>query len=267
MAATELFGPHARIGIVGLGAGTLACYARPGKLDILRNRSRRRRHRPRPRSLHVPVTVPAQGADRPRRCPLTLVNEPPACADLLVVDAFSSDSVPMHLLTREAFGDYRRPVGDRGLLLVHISNRYLDLKPVIASAAAEEGWTARLRIYRPDAAAEAQNETESDWIAMSPSPETMERLVKGSGERWTPVPRRAGFASWTDDHASVLPLISLRDAIDAEEVYWAASRSPELIPRCRAIPTAVAEPPATSRRSRGSRRPASGWGPPQPPRG
>ena len=109
----------------------------------------------------------------------------------------------------QKFQDYRRLLSGRGLLLVHISNRFLDLKPVIAAAAADGGWTARLRIYRPDATAEAQNETESDWIAMSPSSQTMERLVRGSGQTWTPVPQRAGFAPWTDDHASVLPLISL----------------------------------------------------------
>ena len=209
-AATELFGPQARVAIVGLGAGTLACYARPGQswtfyeIDPAVVRIARDPGRFTFLSQCAPDALIKLGDAR-----LVIEREPAAAADLLVLDAFSSDSIPTHLLTREAFGDYRRLLSSRGLLLVHISNRFLDLKPVIASAAAEEGWTARLRIYRPDAAAEAQNETESDWIAMSPSPETMERLVKGSGERWRPVPRRAGFASWTDDHASVLPLISL----------------------------------------------------------
>ena len=68
---------------------------------------------------------------------LTLDRAPPASADLLVVDAFSSDSIPMHLMTREAFGVYRRHLRPGGLLLVHISNRYLDLKPVVAAAATE----------------------------------------------------------------------------------------------------------------------------------
>jgi hypothetical protein len=208
--ATELFGPNTRVAIVGLGAGTLACYARPGQswtfyeidpavVSIARDPSR---------FTFLSQCTP----DAPIKlgdARLVIEREPAGAADLLVLDAFSSDSIPTHLLTREAFQDYRRLLSGRGLLLVHISNRFLDLKPVIAAAAADGGWTARLRIYRPDATAEAQNETESDWIAMSPSSQTMERLVRGSGQTWTPVPQRAGFAPWTDDHASVLPLISL----------------------------------------------------------
>ena len=82
---------------------------------------------------------------------LTLGREPANSADVLVIDAFSSDSVPMHLLTREAFAGYRRHLRPDGLLMVHISNRYLDLTPVIG-AATEWGWTARTRLYLPTAA-------------------------------------------------------------------------------------------------------------------
>jgi len=134
--------------------------------------------------------------------------EPAASADVLVVDAFSSDSVPMHLLTREAFADYRRLLSPRGLLLVHISNRYLDLRPVVAAAAAAGGWNASIRKYRPDADGIERNETGSDWIALSPSRDTLAGLVRGSGETWAALPPRAEFAPWTDDHSSVLPLIT-----------------------------------------------------------
>jgi hypothetical protein len=118
--------------------------------------------------------------------------------------------VPMHLLTSEAFADYRRLLSPNGLLLVHISNRYLDLKPVVAAAAAQGGWQAALRSYRPDKAGIARSETGSDWIVMSASSETFERLVQLSGEEWIALPPRPGFAPWTDDHASVLPLIRWR---------------------------------------------------------
>jgi hypothetical protein len=126
-----------------------------------------------------------------------------------VVDAFSSDSVPMHLLTREAFADYRRLLTDRGLLMVHISNRYLDLAPVVAAAAAAGGWHARFRQYRPDSSGTALNETGSDWIALSQSPDTLDRLVESGGETWAALPARPGFRTWTDDYGSVLPLIKL----------------------------------------------------------
>jgi len=139
---------------------------------------------------------------------LLIEHAPSASKDILVLDAFSSDSVPMHLLTKEAFADYRRVVSANGLLLVHISNRYLDLRPVIASGGETGGWTGSLRRYRPDPEGFALNETGSDWIALSQNPSTVERLVMGTGEQWTPLRHRRGFAPWTDDHASVLPLIS-----------------------------------------------------------
>jgi spermidine synthase len=205
----EMFGGNARIAIVGLGTGTLACYARPGQAWTFYE-------------IDPAVVRIAEDATRfsfVSRCKpsaririgdarLLIEREPADAADLLVLDAFSSDSVPMHLLTREAFADYRRLLSPRGLLLVHISNRFLDLTPVVAAAATAGAWNAALRNYRPDAAALARNESGSKWIALSPSPETLERLIKDSAERWDPLESRQGFAPWTDDHASVLPLIS-----------------------------------------------------------
>jgi spermidine synthase len=80
---------------------------------------------------------------------LSLADTAPASVDLLVIDAFSSDSVPMHLLTREALHVYGRAVQRDGIVLFHISNRYLDLKPVIADLAAREGWRASMLQYVP----------------------------------------------------------------------------------------------------------------------
>lgn len=138
---------------------------------------------------------------------LTLEESPPASTDLLVVDAFSSDSIPMHLLTREAFETYRRKLSGNGLLLVHISNRYLDLKPVVA-AAASDGWKARIRHYSPTAEDVDQNHhTASMWVAMSPSPTTIGRLEAANPDAWRPLEARDGFKPWTDDYSSVLPVL------------------------------------------------------------
>jgi len=210
-ARAQLFGDKARIGLVGLGTGTLACYARPGEqwtiyeidpavVGIARDPKRftfLSRCNP-----QVPIKI---GDAR-----LLIEEERPATADLLVVDAFSSDAVPMHLLTREAFAGYRRLLAPDGLLMVHISNRYLDLMPVVAAAAADGNWQARLRSYRPDAAHARLNEYGSDWIALAQLPATMDALVRSGGGKWTPLPTRRGFKPWTDDHASVLPLIKFK---------------------------------------------------------
>ena len=210
--ARNLFGPHARIGIVGLGAGSLSCYARPGQdwtyyeIDPAVVRIARD-----PARFTFLARCKPDAHIRLGDARLLIERAPTASADLLVLDAFSSDSVPMHLLTKEAFADYRRVVSPTGLLMVHISNRYLDLRPVVAAAAQSGGWSGSLRRYRPDAEGFALNETGSDWVALSKDPATVRRLVMDTGEQWTPLRPRPGFAPWTDDHSSVLPLINFFD--------------------------------------------------------
>ena len=207
-AAPALFGPSARIGVVGLGTGTLACYKSAGQdwtfyeidpaiVAVARDAAQftfLSRCQPDPRIV--------LGDAR-----LSLARAPAKAADILVIDAFSSDSVPVHLLTREAFATYRRHLADGGLLMVHISNRYLDLKPVVA-AAARDGWQARTRDFAPDETGRRDHQTSSDWIALSPSPATIARLESLSQRgSWKPLAPHSGFDAWTDDHASILSVI------------------------------------------------------------
>ncbi len=200
--------PHARVGVVGLGAGTLACASAPDQswrfyeidpkvVTIARTRFHFLARRQPSASIVV-------GDAR-----MMLAGEPSASADLLVIAAFSSDSVPMHLLTLEAFALYRRHLAANGLLMVHISNRCLDLRPVVAAAAAH-GWTARVRTYYPTQAETRDHAGASMWIMLSPAPETIAVVERASGtERWEPL-RASASAAWTDDHASILRLIKWR---------------------------------------------------------
>ncbi len=207
--APALFGPQARIGMVGLGSGTLACYRRPGQrwrfyeidpamVAIARN----------PADFTFlsrcqPTADIAIGDAR-----IMLAREPAASADLLVIDAFSSDSIPMHLLTREAMAVYARHLSPRGILMVHISNRFLDLQPVIAAAARAGGWDARLRYYKPDRRDAYRNYSASVWIAMARDHAQLDRLVALSGsDKWQDPDYRPGFPAWTDDHGSILPIL------------------------------------------------------------
>jgi spermidine synthase len=211
-------GPAARVGVVGLGAGTLACYARPGQdwrfyeidpaiVAIARNPKRfvfLSRCLP-----HAPIVI---GDAR-----LSLAEGPPAKLDVLVIDAFSSDAVPMHLLTREAFAVYQRALVPNGLLLVHISNRYIRLEPVLAGAAQSGGWTSAVRDYHASDDDMAHNRATSLWVALSHDPAAIEQLVTRSaseGNPWRPVHQRAGFDAWTDDHASILSLLRLWNSRD-----------------------------------------------------
>src|SRR5205085_1493629 len=101
---------------------------------------------------------------------------PDSSIDILAIDAFSSDAVPMHLLTHEALRDYGRAVQPNGIVLFHISNRYLNLEPVIAELAQSSGWAASKLTYIPTEQEENDNATISVWIALSRNPQTLERL-------------------------------------------------------------------------------------------
>ena len=211
-AIPQLFGDHARVGIVGLGAGTLSCYAKAGQdwrfyeIDpavamIARD----------PRKFtflsrclpHVPVKM------GDARIVLAAERGPPL--DVLVIDAFSSDAVPMHLLTTEAMQIYRRRLAPGGLLLMHISNRFLNLEPVIAAASAD-GWHSALREYRVSAADAKRGYATSMWVALANNTSVIDRLETATGRaNWRAVRPRAGFTGWTDDYASILPLMKIFD--------------------------------------------------------
>ncbi len=131
-----------RAGVVGLGAGTLAAYARPG--DYLRF------YEINPLVIRLATTeftFTRQAASTVEfalgDARLSLEREAPQNFDVLAVDAFSGDSIPVHLLTREAFALYFRHLKPNGVLAVHISNRYLDLRPVMKQAAKAFGKQAR----------------------------------------------------------------------------------------------------------------------------
>ena len=208
--AGAMFGPAANVGVIGLGSGTLSCYAKPGQgwtffeidrhmVDVARNSFSFL-------SRCAPEARIVLGDAR-----LTLAQEPPGRLHLLAVDAFSSDAVPMHLLTREALQEVYAPaMHPDGIILFHTSNRFLSLEPVIAELGRSGGWTSRMLQYVPTDDEDVMNATVSVWIAMSRNPHSIARLLALSGDdasQWESVPLRPGFEGWSDDHASILPLI------------------------------------------------------------
>lgn len=217
--APALFGPNATVGIVGLGTGTLGCYKKPGQswtffeidplvIEIARDRnifSFLEKCAP-----DVKITL---GDAR-----LTLAEVPKGRFDILALDAFSSDSIPLHLLTKEAFATYRRALKPDGLLLVHISNRYIDLNPVIAAEAKANGWYAALRHDSPTQDMINRGNRASQWIALSPDAAKLAQLtgpvdrVKSryyDSDQWLHLDPPGNVDPWTDDYASVLPHLSL----------------------------------------------------------
>lgn len=200
--AMETMGPRARIGVVGLGVGTLACYRRPGQewaffeIDPAVVRY----------SQDRTFTFLADCAPDARivigDARLRLAEEPAGEFDLLAIDAFTSDAIPMHLMTREAFAVYRRTLAQDGLLLMHISNRFLNLAPMVAALVEQGGWHGRLR----EDSEVPDGQSASLWIALAQDEGPLARLEAASEEPWTDLPPPADEA-WTDDNSSLIPLL------------------------------------------------------------
>ena len=205
-ALDALYGPKARVGVVGLGAGTLACYAQPGQdwrfyeIDPAMVRIARDTGQFSFLSRCLPDPKIVIGDAR-----LNIATQRADSLDLLALDAFSSDSVPMHLMTHEAFASYDRVLAPNGLLLVHISNRFLDLEPVVAAAAKAGGWASAKLLYRPSPKA-PEGGTVSAWVAFVRDPAVIEQL-KARGGDWQALRPRADFTPWSDDYSTILPLL------------------------------------------------------------
>jgi hypothetical protein len=205
-ALPELYGPNARVGAVGLGTGTLACYAMPGQrwrfyeIDPAVVRIARDRGKFSFLADCLPDADIALGDAR-----LSLAAQGGDSLDLLALDAFSSDAVPMHLMTAEAFETYGRVLGERGLLLVHISNRFLDLEPVVFATARGGGWYGGKLTYHPQPGDNVEATT-SDWIALTRDPAVFAELVSRDGD-WQAIRARRKVEAWTDDYSSIVPVL------------------------------------------------------------
>ena len=208
--ANTIFGRSARIGFVGLGTGTLSCYHQAGQnWTIYEIDPQMWRWRA---AASASSAAARRCADRARRRP-----DQPARAHRAQFArhprgrCLHLDAVPMHLLTREALAEYGRAVQRDGIVLFHISNRYLDLKPVVADIAASGGWASAMMVYQPTPEEADLNATISVWIALSRNPEALRRLIEASGEdgpNWEALDPTPGFSGWTDDHASILPILN-----------------------------------------------------------
>lgn len=196
--------PHA-IGLVGLGVGTLAAYARQG--DSLRvyeiNPAIRDLARERFTFLaECPTPVDIVMGDARLSMERELAAGAPQGFDLLALDAFSSDAIPVHLLTREAFGIYLEHLAPEGILAIHISNRYLDLAPVVERLADHLGLAI---VSVTDPGGDPWWAYGSTWMLLSRDRRVLEREVIAVAA--DPCGKGDGYALWTDDFASVWSIL------------------------------------------------------------
>jgi hypothetical protein len=184
-------GKPIRVGIIGLGAGSISVY---GDADDVY-----RFYDIDPEVVHVASTYFTYTKDTPAKIEIALGDarlnmerEPPQQFDVLAIDAFSGDSIPVHLITYEAVGLYLRHMKPDGVMAFHVSNRFLDLKPVLLAIAEKHGLEYA---YVHETAEEGG--TTSDWVLLTRNKAFIYR--EGIAEAIEPVAPQPGWALWTDD--------------------------------------------------------------------
>jgi spermidine synthase len=196
-----------RVGLVGLGVGSLAAYGKAGQeltffeIDPTVERIARD-----PVYFHYLEDCQARWRVVLGDARLSLGREPDAAFGLIVLDAFNSDSVPTHLLTREAMRIYLAKLAEGGLIALHVSNNYLDLAPAISALARDAGLVG----IDKNEATVPRNELEqgrmpSHWIALARRQADLALLSGQPG--WRPLRDSANKAVWTDDYSDLISLI------------------------------------------------------------
>ena len=191
-----------RLAMIGLGAGVTAAYGRPG--DFFRF------YEINPLDLSIASTwftflrdCPADHQVLLGDARLTLERQPSQQYDLVAVDAFTSDAIPVHLLTREAVVLYFMHLKPAGILAVHVSNRYLDLAPIVAQHSADLGKTA---ILVSDEGEDEDYLDKSDWVLVTADRGLFsDKLFRAEGIG--PVKPRPGLRPWTDDYSNLVEIL------------------------------------------------------------
>jgi hypothetical protein len=197
-------GPHAHsIGAIGLGVGSEACYARADQswtfyeIDPLVEKMAVHSGLFRGMQTCAPQAKVVLGDGR-----LNLERAGPQRFDILILDAFSSDSIPIHLMTREAFASYVRALKPHGVIMVHITNRYFNLAPIIARIAPELGLAAYERKFFPKEGTDFAILSLSRWVAVARSPADLGAIA--TNPHWQKLNADPKTKLWTDDFSNVL---------------------------------------------------------------
>ncbi|MEY3289217.1 MAG: hypothetical protein RLZZ419_1459 [Pseudomonadota bacterium] len=193
------------IGIVGLGAGALACYAKAEQNWTLYEID----------PLVIDIASNPDYFSYLKRCSyntslslgdarLSLEKEPDQKFDLLVMDAFSSDSVPTHLLTQEALALYFKKLKPNGILAFHITNRHLSLKKVLSIHAEHLHFSALIQEFKPQQ--DLPLVVATDWVVMAKNPATLAPLSQSRLGNWQKMPLYFDMKPWTDDFTNIVSI-------------------------------------------------------------
>ena len=203
---SRLAGRPADMGVIGLGSGAIMCHRQAGETWT---------------SYEIDEVIVSAASD-PRlfgfvpECGngdpiivgdgrLMVAKEPDAKFDYLLIDAFSSDSIPVHLLTAEAIGLYRDKLTAEGLLAIHISNRHMELQSVVAALAREAGMVGRFGNFRrPDDIASSTPVFSSQVVVLGKSEAALGGIA--SDKMWQPIDPQ-DTQVWTDDYSNIIAAI------------------------------------------------------------
>jgi hypothetical protein len=209
-----------RVAVIGLGSGVLATYAGAGEEwtfyeidpDIARVASDTN-------YFTYLKDTPAKTRMVLGDGRLSLAQAPDGFYDIIVVDAFTSDAIPTHLLTREALGVYRSKLSPSGVIAWHLSNRYLDLEPVLARLVRENGIAGLIRV-NVDRSVELERGYPTVWAALASDNSQLGALR--SDTRWRELRTREGVRLWTDDFSNIFSVF-----------IWSVPRMSPLKPRAK----------------------------------
>ena len=189
------------IGVVGLGVGTIAAYGHPG--------DRIRFYEINPAVLPIAQNLFTYLRDSPASITYaigdarnSLTSEAPQNFDVLAIDAFSGDAIPLHLLTREVMAVYLRQLAPNGILAFHISNQYVDLEPEVGILARETGMHAQTVLSSEN---NERGEFRAYWVLLTRNEAFFSQpgvVLRGTSARV-----RTDVPAWTDDYSSLLPIV------------------------------------------------------------
>jgi len=206
-----------KLGVIGLGTGTLSAYGRAGDIvrfyeldpDVLQLSRRYFTY-----LESTPATLQFAIGDARLSLERELATQQIQKFDVLAVDAFSSDSIPVHLITREAIALYEKHMALGGIIAVHVSNRFLDLKPVLANIAAAEGLTVELV---DDSPSDESGASSTDWVLLAQSPAAFQ--VEPLADRVEPIEPEPRFSLWTDQFNNLLDVLKSHPLYEVKSLF------------------------------------------------
>jgi spermidine synthase len=193
-----------RIGVIGLGTGTMAAYGQPG--DVIRFYDINPAVPPIARRYFTYLSDSKAAIEIvPGDARISMEREPPQNYDVIAIDAFSGDAIPVHLITSEALDLYRRHITPGGIIAFHVSNRFLRLQPVVKQLADHAGMKSIL-VSSPDD--DKTDVFSADWVLVTKNEQFLARPELDRDKATIVVPAR--LRRWTDDYNSLLPILRLK---------------------------------------------------------